>query len=496
MKIGVETVVNKIEILGLGAGDIEQLPYGIYKKIMKSTHLFLRTKEHPVIAELEKEGLQFSSFDGIYEKHDQFEEVYQEITRELLNKAKNNNVIYAVPGHPLVAERTVQLLLELGPREDVEIVIGGGQSFLDALFQTLKVDPVEGFQLLDGTSLEADSLQLNQHIIISQVYDQFVASEVKLTLMERYPDDYEVIIATAAGSKGEHIERLPLYELDRKVTLNNLTSVYVPPVKDKQIQWKDFSYFREIIAKLRGPNGCPWDKEQTHESLKKYLIEETYEVIDAIDCGDIDHLVEELGDVLLQVLLHAQIGEDEGYFSINDVIEGISAKMIRRHPHVFGNTQVETAEEVVQNWQEIKKNEKNTTTSSSLLEGVSLSLPNLIRAYELQKKAAKVGFDWKEIGPALEKVKEELQEFENELNGTKEQSILAKREFGDLLFAFVNVARFLDIHPEEALFETNEKFIRRFHFVEERVKESGKEFEEYSLEELDHYWDEAKLGGL
>jgi tetrapyrrole methylase family protein/MazG family protein len=130
------------------------------------------------------------------------------------------------------------------------------------------------------------------------------------------------------------------------------------------------------------------------------------------------------------------------------------------------------------------------------MEGVSLSLPNLIRAYELQKKAAKVGFDWQEIGPALEKVKEELQEFENELNESNEQSILAKREFGDLLFAFVNVARFLNIHPEEALFETNEKFIRRFRFVEEKVEQSGRKFEEHSLEELDHYWDEAKLGGL
>lgn len=490
-----EIVVKKIEILGLGAGDIEQLPYGIYKKLMQSNYIFLRTKEHPVISELEKEGLTFTSFDEIYEKHDQFEAVYQEITKVLLEKAKNNSILYAVPGHPLVAERTVQLLLELGPKEGIEIVIGGGQSFLDAIFQALKIDPIDGFQLLDGTSLQACDLQLKQHIFISQVYDQFIASEVKLTLMERYPDDYEVWIVTAAGSKAEHIERVQLFELDRKVTLNNLTSVYVPPVKDKEILFKDFSYFREIIAELRGPNGCPWDKEQTHESLKKYLIEETYEVVDAINSEDIDHLIEELGDVLLQVMLHAQIGEDDGYFTISDVIESISAKMIRRHPHVFGNTQADTAEEVVQNWQEIKKQEKGEITSS-LMEGIPFSLPNLIRAYEIQMKAAKVGFDWKEIGPALEKVKEELQEFENELTEAGEQSILAKKEFGDLLFAFVNVARFLRIHPEEALFETNEKFIRRFHYVENKVKESGKDFLEHSLEELDHYWDEAKLGGL
>lgn len=488
-------MTNKIEILGLGAGDLDQLPYGVYKKLVKAQHLYLRTKEHPVIAELEKEGLHYQSFDSIYEKHDQFEDVYQEITEVLLSKAQTEDVMYAVPGHPLVAERTVQLLLEAGPQKGIDILIGGGQSFVDALFQALKIDPVDGFQLLDGTSIDPESLQQTQHIFISQVYDQFVASEVKLALMERYPDEYEVTIVTAAGSRDEQIQTVPLYELDRQAAVSNLTSVYVPPVTDEKILWKNFSNFREIIAELRGPDGCPWDKEQTHESLKKYLIEETYEVIDAIDSGDIDHLIEELGDVLLQVVLHAQIGEDEGYFSIRDVIEGISAKMVRRHPHVFGNTKVSDTNEVLQNWQEIKKTEKGET-ASSILDGVSLSQPNLIRAYELQKKAAKVGFDWQEIAPALAKVKEELQEFENELNGTKEQTILAKKEFGDLLFAFVNVARFLDIHPEEALFETNLKFIRRFHFVEKKVAESGKGFKEHSLEELDQYWDEAKLKGL
>ncbi|MDQ0999942.1 tetrapyrrole methylase family protein/MazG family protein [Neobacillus niacini] len=484
-----------IEVLGLGAGDLEQLPLGVYKRLMNAGHVYLRTKEHPVITGLVKEGLSFTSFDSIYEKHDQFEEVYQEIVQNLLEKAKTEQVIYAVPGHPLVAERTVQLLLEDGPKEGVDIIIGGGQSFIDAIFQSLKIDPVDGFQLLDGTLLKSSQLQIDQHIFISQVYDQFVASNIKLTLMERLPDDYEVVIVTAAGSKNERIDRVPLYELDRKVTLDNLTSVYVPPVQDEQIMLKNFSKLREIISVLRGPNGCPWDKEQTHESLKKYLIEETYEVIEAIDSGDIDHLIEELGDVLLQVMLHAQIGEDEGYFAIEDVIEVLSEKMIRRHPHVFGVEKVEDSKEVLRNWQEIKKQEKEKgETETSLLEGISKSLPNLLRAYEIQKKAAKVGFDWKEITPALEKVKEELVEFENEIK--QESLIYAKKEFGDILFAFVNVARFLDIHPEEALFETNQKFIRRFHFIEENVKKSGKPIEEHSLEELDLFWDEAKSKGL
>lgn len=488
-------MAKRIEIVGLGAGDLEQLPLGVYKKITRAPHLYLRTKEHPVVAELVKEGLQFTSFDSVYEKHEQFEEVYLEITSILLEKAESEEIIYAVPGHPLVAERTVQLLLEKGKNAGIEIVIGGGQSFVDALFQALKIDPIEGFQLLDGTSLAADDIQQNQHIFISQVYDQFVASGVKLTLMERYPDEYMVTIVTAAGSKQEEIITVPLFELDRQVKVNNLTSVYIPPVEDENVLFKNFSKLREIISVLRGPEGCPWDKEQTHETLKRYLIEETYEVIEAIDKGDIDHLIEELGDVLLQVMLHAQIGEDEGYFSIADVIEGISEKMVRRHPHVFGSVEVENTDEVLQNWEEIKRQEKGEV-DPSVLAGVSYSLPNLIRAYELQKKAAKVGFDWQEILPALEKVKEELQEFEDELDVINGQSELAKKEFGDLLFAFVNVARFLKIHPEEALFETNEKFVRRFQFIEQRVAESGKKFEDFSLDELDLFWDEAKQEGL
>ena len=486
---------KSIEILGLGAGDLDQLPFGVYKKLINTTHVYLRTKEHPVVMELEHENFRYTSFDTIYEKHDQFEDVYQEIVQTLLQKANGEKVIYAVPGHPLVAERTVQLLLEYGPKEGVEILIGGGQSFVDALFQSLKIDPVDGFQLLDGTSLNSSQLQIDQHMFISQVYDQFVASNIKLTLMERLPDDYEVVIVTAAGSSNERIERVPLYELDRKVTLDNLTSVYVPPVQDEQIMLKNFSKLRSIIATLRGPNGCPWDKEQTHESLKKYLIEETYEVIEAIDGDDIDHLIEELGDVLLQVMLHAQIGEDEGYFAIEDVIEVLSAKMIRRHPHVFGDKQARDTKEVLQNWQEIKKQEKGEV-EASLLNGISKSMPNLLRAYEIQKKAAKVGFDWQEITPALEKVKEELEEFENEITGEAKNLVNAKKEFGDILFAFVNVARFLDIHPEEALFETNEKFIRRFQFIEAEVKKSNKPIEDHSLEELDRFWDEAKSNGL
>lgn len=486
--------MNKIQIIGLGAGTLEQLPLGIYRVLLKAENVYLRTREHPVVKELETEGLTFSSFDETYEKHNSFEAVYEEICEELFKLAEHQSIIYAVPGHPLVAERTVQILLERANERGVEIEIGGGQSFLDPLFQAVKVDPIEGFQLLDATSLKIDEVEIRQHIIIGQVYDSFMASEVKLTLMEKLPDDYEVYIVTAAGSREEQVTKIPLYELDREVSLNNLTSVYVPPVKDEVILYKQFSKFRQIIAQLRGPNGCPWDKEQTHQSLKRYLIEESYELIEAIDEEDVDHIIEELGDVLLQVMLHAQIGEDDGYFSIDDVIESISDKMVRRHPHVFADTEAETADDVVKNWQEIKKAEKGQVTVTHLLEGIGMHLPNTLRAYEIQKKAAKVGFDWDKVEDAIAKVGEEIEEFEAEMKRNDSERIM--EEFGDIVFALINVARFYKINPEEALFKTNQKFIRRFTYVEQRAKEDGKDFADFTLTELDEFWNEAKSQGL
>ncbi|RFU62650.1 bifunctional methyltransferase/pyrophosphohydrolase YabN [Peribacillus glennii] len=487
----------EITIVGLGAGDLNQLPFGIYKRLKNSAKCLVRTLDHPVVSELAAEGVMFESFDQIYEKHDTFEKVYEEISEIVLDKAGLEEIIYAVPGHPMIAEKTVQLLLEKGPQRNTRIKIEGGQSFLDALFLAIKIDPINGFQLLDGTALSRDDLKTDQHMIIGQVYDQFTASDVKLALMEKLPDDHEVMIVKAAGSKDESIKKVALYELDRHMDeLSNLTSVYVPPVKNEADRYKEFSKLREIIAELRGPNGCPWDKKQTHASLKPYLIEEAYELIDAIDEQDDEAMIGELGDVLLQVMLHSQIAEDEGMFSVDDVIEGISAKMVRRHPHVFGDVHVSGTEDVLKNWQEIKATEKsgNESKEKSLLDEVGKSLPSLVRGHELQKRAARVGFDWTDVTGALEKVKEEVAELEIELK--MEHNIeKIKNELGDLFFALVNVARFNGIQAEEAMHATNRKFYNRFTYIENRVKQSGKSFKDFSLEQLDQFWEEAKTKG-
>lgn len=483
--------MSQIKIIGLGAGDIDQLSLGVYCSLIDDNKtVYVRTKDHPVISTLKQEGITFYSFDSIYEKHNQFEAVYEEIVEFLLEKAKEMDIVYAVPGHPLVAEKTVQLLIEKDKEGIASIEIAGGQSFLDSIFQALRIDPIEGFQLLDGTALNRASIQLRNHLIIGQVYDTFSASEVKLTLMDMLPYDYPIKIVTAAGSSLEKIKEIELHELDREVDLNNLTSIYVPPVQEEKFLYKEFSQLRQIIAELRGPNGCPWDKKQTHESLRKYLLEESYELIEAINEGDIDHIIEELGDVLLQVMLHSQIGEDEGYFSIDDVLEGISDKMIRRHPHVFGEEQADSVDDVMKHWQNAKKQEAKTDRES-VLEGINSALPNLMQAYELQKRAAKIGFDWPNVEGAWEKVKEEILEFQEELKEVNNNEQI-ESEFGDILFSLVNIARFYKVDPELAIFRTNKKFIQRFSYIEERVKESGKEWSQMNLEELDQFWNEAK----
>jgi len=485
----VGVILNTLTIIGLGAGDFNQLQMGVYKKLKAAKKLYVRTVDHPVLEELAAEGVGFESFDDVYEKHDTFQPVYAEIADSLIEATAIEDVMYAVPGHPLVAEQTVQLLIAAANEGKIELVIEGGQSFLDPIFGALKIDPIEGFQLLDGTSFSMHDINMRQHILIAQVYDTFSASEVKLTLMEKYDDEYPVTVVTAAGSSQEQVVTVPLYELDQSVEVNNLTTVYVPPVKSQEESLRDWTTFRQIIATLRGPNGCPWDQKQTHESLKKYLLEEAHEYLAAVDAEDDFAMIEELGDVLLQVFLHAQIGEDQGYFTLEDVLASISKKMIRRHPHVFGDVAVEDADDVVANWEDIKAEEKETSDKPLLDEEYRASSA-LQTAYNYQKRAAKVGFDWPDVEGAWDKFTEEWQEFRHEV--TKGSNASRLDEFGDVLFTLVNLARFYKLSPEEAMLHANEKFARRFGYVEQQVKASGKPFSDFTLEQLDAFWNEAK----
>ena len=250
-----------------------------------------------------------------------------------------------------------------------------------------------------------------------------------------------------------------------------------------------FDELVEVMEKLRSKNGCPWDREQSHESLKPYIIEETYEVLDAIDAGDDVELREELGDLLLQIVFHAQIASEQGRFTMDDVAASIVEKLKRRHPHVFGDVEVEDSRDVLRNWEEIKKQEGK----DSVLEGVPAGLPALLKAQRIQEKVGRVGFDWEDIRGAFAKVHEEINEMDRAVEEGDRKEM--EGEFGDILFSLVNVARFLNINAEESLRQTTKKISNRFRYIERRIAEKGdRPIEDYSLEELDALWDEAKPG--
>jgi tetrapyrrole methylase family protein/MazG family protein len=245
-----------------------------------------------------------------------------------------------------------------------------------------------------------------------------------------------------------------------------------------------FSALVDIIARLRGPSGCPWDKEQTHASLRPSLLEECYEVLEAIDAGDGRKLSEELGDLLMHIMLHAQIAREEGQFTIDDVVRGISAKLVHRHPHVFGDATVSDARDVALSWESLKQEERGT---ASVLAGLPRGMPALARSQALQRRAARVGFDWKEIGDVIAKLGEEVRELQDCADRAERV-----REFGDLLFALVNAARWLDVDSEEALRLASERFSQRFAHMEEHCRRKGLALSSLALEEQDRLWEEAK----
>lgn len=478
-----------IKIIGLGPGAPEALTIGAVKALKECDNIFFRTEKHPTVDYLKGEGIAFETCDAFYESSDSFDEVYSRIAGQIIEKHKElGDIIYAVPGHPLVAEKSVFNLIDLCNEEKIEYKLLPAVSFVDAMMDSLKIDPIEGLKIIDAFDMDNQILDKRIGTIITQVYNNLIASEVKIKLCEYYNDETEIIYCRAAGIVGEEsIRRIPLYELDMQEDIDYLTSVYVPrDIENK----KDIYDLIDIIDDLRGEDGCPWDREQTHESLKRALIEESYEVIDAIDKEDDNAIIEELGDVLLQVVFHAAIGKDDGYFNLGDIIESICNKMIFRHPHVFGDVKAENSNEVVTNWEELKKQEKGLTTVTEQLDGIARALPALIRASKVQNKAKKVGFDWDSVEDAAKKVEEELNEvLEVYKTGN---GVRITEEIGDLLFSCVNVARFLNVNEEEALNKTTDKFIKRFSYIENSATKKGVKLEQMSLEQMDNLWNEAK----
>ncbi len=472
----------KIYLLGLGSGGKEGITLGVLEILKKVKTLYLRTERHPAVSFLIDNKIEFTSFDFLYDKAEDFQAVYEEISEKVLEGAlKKTEVAYALPGHPFAAEKSVEIIKEKAKKRGVEIEVRAGGSFMEAASQALDLDPSKGLTFLDALNIDKLIDFPLQDLIIVQVYNRQIASQVKLKLMDVYPDEHRVTIVKRAGVFGEEeIKEISLFELDRE-DVDHLTSLYVPPAKG------NLSRLLKIMEILRGPDGCPWDREQDHRSLRQYVIEEAYEVVEAVDSGSAASLKDELGDLLLQVVFHAQIAKEEGIFNIFEVIDGVTEKIIRRHPHVFGDLKLTKVSEVNETWQEIKKKEGS---ASKCLVDTGRELPALLRAFKIQNWAARVGFDWPEVSGAWSKVEEELQELKSAYNTGVSEKI--EEELGDLLFAIVNVARFLKINPDVALTGTNNKFCRRFSYIEEQVNKAGGDFSKFSLKELDKWWEQAK----
>jgi len=501
----------RIVVVGLGPGSHDHVTIETREAIARAEHRYLRTAIHP------SAGLvpDATTFDHLYDAADTFDDVYTDIATSLIRAAdEHGEILYAVPGSPLVLERTVRYLREAQQADEVELVVLPAMSFLDVAWARLGVDPVEaGVRLVDGHEFATAAAGERGPLLVAHTHANWVLSDIKLAVDEAAGDE-AVTILHALGTPDEQIVEVAWADLDRTIDADHLTSLWIPnlaaPVGAAYVR------FHALTRTLR--EQCPWDIEQTHDSLIPHLLEEAYEVVDAIHALD-DHalddgettaaatdsidpdstdpdadLIEELGDLLYQIEFHATIAEQEGRFTIADVANGIHDKLVRRHPHVFGDlvgNDLDTAE-VLSNWDDIKRHEKSRT---SVFDGIPRSMPALAYAAKVGSKASKVGFDWPDVGGAFPKIAEETAELHEAMHHPDDdESGDAARlgELGDLLFAIVNVARHLRIDPELALRAAADKFRARFEGVERLARERSIELRGADLATLDALWDEVK----
>lgn len=479
-----------ITVVGLGPGDGDYLTRQAWETLTNADKVWLRTAKHPAVADLPAE-LKTDSFDYLYESAEDFEEVYNTITLKLIELGSNGDVVYAVPGHPHVGESTVTRLQSAAKEQAIDLKFVAGLSFVEPCLTAAGVDGMDGLQIHDALEIATllyPPVNGDNPLLIGQVYSRLVASDLKEVLMAVYPAEHPVVLMHGAGSADEKVEHIQLFEIDHSEETSYLTSLYVPPLAEKG----DMSTFAEAIAMLRSPDGCPWDIKQTPQSMRDGFLEEMTEVIDALDREDWDNLQEELGDLLLHITMQAQMASEEEIFNLTDVIGGIYAKIIRRHPHVWGAKTVDGAEQVVLNWEEIKAAEKAAKgvpepAFKSVFDGIQKALPALAQSQKIQKRVRKVGFDWEDIGGVYDKLLEEVQEVR-----TAETPEHVAEEVGDLLFVTVNLAKWLGVDAEIALREANLKFEKRFREVERLAHERQQILTEMEEAELIAIWNVAK----
>jgi tetrapyrrole methylase family protein/MazG family protein len=475
-----------VNIVGLGPGKPELLTMEARMLLESAREVWVRTARHPTVEALPE--IPWRPFDTLYESEEEFAAVYRAIVHEVLRHAdETGSVVYAVPGSPHAGEATVEQILREARERGWDTRVVEGLSFLEPTLGALALDALEGVYVADALGLAArhhPPFPPSAHVLVAQLYSPRLAGDVKLVLMNQYPDEYPVRLVHGAGTASAQVEDLLLYEIDRSKAVAHLTTLYLPPLPTGALE-----ELQETLARLRAPDGCPWDREQTHLTIRGNLLEETYEALEALDREDPDMLAEELGDLLLQIGLHTQIATEAGEFRMADVIGGVDRKIHRRHPHVFGQEKVDGVSQVLQNWEKIKETERGEQGGKpeGLFDSVPTALPALEQAKVLQQRAARVGFDWPDISGVKEKVGEEMTELEQA--ATEEER---NEEFGDLLFAMVNFARWLKVDPESALRSANAKFRKRFAYVETAARLQSKSVKEMTLAEMDVLWNEAK----
>jgi tetrapyrrole methylase family protein/MazG family protein len=460
------------------------------RQVLGSAREVLLRTMHPA-AEVIPFDVPVRTFDPLYEHAESFEQVYDQIVAEVIRSCQaGQGCVYAVPGDPCMGEATATELIRRAPPFNLTVQFVHGISFVEPCLAALGVDGLDG--LFVGDALELARLHHppfppDRHALLGQLHSRLVASDVKLTLLNAYPEAHEVALLHAAGTPQLKVERLPLHAMDQSQAIGPLTALFVPA----RAAGHSLEAFQATVARLRAPDGCPWDQEQTHASLRPHLLEEAYEALHAIDSGDPAALQEELGDLLLQIVLQAQIAVEEDEFSLGEVIHGIETKILRRHPHVFGGVEVREVDQVLRNWEALKASERQDSgEGKGLLDGVPLELPALAQAGEIQDRVARIGFDWPQVDGARDKILEELDEI------ARSGSEQIADEVGDLLFSVVNYARRLGVDAESALRTAAGRFRRRFARVEALASAGGGEVSGLTLEELDALWEQAKSEGL
>lgn len=478
-----------ITVLSLGPGDPSLMTLQTADALRSAGYLVLRTGKHGVSAWLDAQGIAYKTMDAFYDHFEDFDEMHADMARALWERAAQTPVTYAVMD--ATTDGSVAALEASRPDGAVLTCLAGVTVSDACLAAAPSLARKGGVRVLPAMDAPGAAPDPEMPMMITEIDSQILASEVKLWLTDLYDDEMQVIFFPAGESAQRKAVTIELADLDRQKKYDHTCCVYIPasPLKDRRrFCFMDLVRIMEI---LRSPDGCPWDREQTHESLRKYLIEEAYEAVTAIDEDDTDHLADELGDVLLQIVFHASVGQSHGTFAISDVTSNICSKMIYRHAHVFGTADCKTASDVNANWEKLKKAEKGLTTHTSIMEDVSKGLPALMYAAKVQKKAANVGFDWDTALEALPKIHEEADEVCEELENHRDPA----EELGDLLFSCVNVARLCKLEPELLLKAATEKFIKRFSQMENLIISDGKALEGLTLREMDVYWNQVKAQG-